>query len=328
MKIPISQIDPNPEQPRTIFDNTKLQELANSIRESGLQHPITVEFVTASGRYQIIDGERRWRAHQLLKADEIEVVVRPFSGESAQGNMTRLVSALVSNEQSETLSHVERARAYKRIMDLAEEAGHPMKPASLGRKIGKSTGHVKHVLSILDLDPDLQAMIHHGEFSADPRVISPLSQLPQEVQLELARRLIQRNASIKAMIMAINRMLATMGRRRGPGRRKSGADHDGFLVTPTPSLHLALDTIVELPDAAGRVPAGGLRRIALQLCSECPELPADALQPPSWLLLQRAAKQTCGECEMGQPENRNLQICKACPAVQLLKISAGIVEVP
>jgi ParB family chromosome partitioning protein len=327
-QIPIANIVPNPEQPRTLFDQTKLEELAASIQESGLEHPVTVEDL-GEGRFQLIDGERRWRAHQLSEMAEISAIVHPYRGEDPGARLTRLVSAVVSNEQADELSHVERARAYRRALDLAEEAGEKLSRAGLARKLGKSTGHVAGALQLLEFHGDLQEMVHRGEFSADPRVVKSMIKLPPEIQLELAKRLLSRRASVKAMVAAAERMATTLGLQPKIGRTKNyqpDAKIAAFKHTPTPALFLALDDVVGLPKGEGTLPEGSLKRIALKLCSECDSLPAGVTAPPSWMMLQRGARQTCKACAFGTPDNRNLKICENCPAVNVLKIALGAME--
>ena len=91
MKVPVQSVLPNPDQPRTIFDQAELEGLAQSIRETGLIQPIVVE--QAGDQYILVDGERRWRAHQLAGLTEIEVVVKPSTNHNGAERLTRALVA-------------------------------------------------------------------------------------------------------------------------------------------------------------------------------------------------------------------------------------------
>ena len=143
-EIAISQIEPNPNQPRREFDEEALQELANSIREIGIIQPVTLRQV-ADGRYQIIAGERRWRASQLAGLTTIPAYIRTVEDENV------MEMALVENIQREDLNAIEIALAYQH---LAETTG--MTQARISERVGKSRAAVTNYLRLLKLPAQVQ----------------------------------------------------------------------------------------------------------------------------------------------------------------------------
>lgn len=151
--LPVSSIAPHPTQPRTHFDETALAELAESIRARGVIQPIIVR-PQASGRYEIVAGERRWRAAQKAQLHEIPALVRDLD----EREVTAL--ALIENLQREDLNPVEEARAYRR---LADEQG--MTQAEIAGMVDKSRSHVANMQRLLDLPDDVLALVAAGSLS-------------------------------------------------------------------------------------------------------------------------------------------------------------------
>ena len=152
-KINISQIIPNPSQPRKNFKDEDLKELSSSIKNQGLIQPIIVK-PTIDNQYQIIAGERRWRASQLIGAHEIDCVVKDLDDGSI------LEAALIENIQREDLNVIEEASAYKGLIDIKK-----INNESLARLIGKSSSHVSNILRLLELDQKIQQMVIDGDLS-------------------------------------------------------------------------------------------------------------------------------------------------------------------
>ena len=147
--LPVNQIQPNPLQPRKSFDDEALQELATSIQESGVLQPIIVSRVHNDGntpRFQILTGERRWRASKIAGMKEIPALIRDLP--SDQENL-RL--AVLENIQRENLNPIELAQAYRRLVD---EYG--MEQEDVGRKIGKSRQSVGNTMRLLTLPQPIQ----------------------------------------------------------------------------------------------------------------------------------------------------------------------------
>ena len=154
--LPIEQIYPGRSQPRTHFSQTEIDELADSIRTLGILQPLIVRpHPTRSGSYEIIAGERRWRAAQQARLHEVPAVVRDFTDGEA------LEVALVENLQRENLSPIEEAVGYRRLMD---EFSHTQE--ALGRIVGKSRSHVANMLRLLQLPDDVKDMLTDGRLTA------------------------------------------------------------------------------------------------------------------------------------------------------------------
>ena len=152
-KINISQIIPNPSQPRKKFKDEDLKELSSSIKNQGLIQPIIVK-QTTDNQYQIIAGERRWRASQLIGAHEIDCVVKDLDDTNV------LEAALIENIQREDLNVIEEASAYKGLIDIKR-----INNETLAKLIGKSSSHVSNILRLLELDEKIQQMVIDGDLS-------------------------------------------------------------------------------------------------------------------------------------------------------------------
>lgn len=152
-KIDISKIYPNKKQPRKNFEEKEITELSESIKNQGLIQPIVVR-ETSGGMYEIIAGERRWRACQLAGLHSVSCVVMSVDDK----NVYEL--ALIENIQRENLNVVEEAKAYKNLIEL-----NGLKNEELSKKIGKSSSHISNLIRILDLDDEIHQMIIDGKIS-------------------------------------------------------------------------------------------------------------------------------------------------------------------
>jgi ParB family chromosome partitioning protein len=152
----LDQIVPNPGQPRTHFDDSELAQLAESIRENGVLQPILVRPAPdGSDNYQIIAGERRWRAAQRASCHEVPVIIRQLDDNKA------LEIALVENLQRHDLNPIEEARAYRRLMT---EFGDTQE--AIAQRIGKSRSHLANTLRLLGLPDRVQGWVEAGELQA------------------------------------------------------------------------------------------------------------------------------------------------------------------
>ena len=155
-QLAVDLLEPSPYQPRQDMDDGALQELADSIAQRGILQPLLVRPKPgAPGHYQIIAGERRWRASQRAKLHEVPVLVRDLSDADA------MAAGLVENLQRENLNAVEEAEGYKR---LTEEFN--LSHDKLGEAIGKSRSHITNVMRLLQLPPQVQWLLRDGEISA------------------------------------------------------------------------------------------------------------------------------------------------------------------
>ena len=154
--VPIEFLRPSPLQPRRLFDQGELETLAESIRERGILQPLLVRPGTSGAAgYEIVAGERRWRAAQLAGLHELPVVVRELS------DRVTLELALVENLQRSDLSALDEARAYRR---LTEEFAHTQE--AVADAVGKSRSHVANTLRLLTLPPAVQELVEAGSLSA------------------------------------------------------------------------------------------------------------------------------------------------------------------
>lgn len=150
--IALAEITPGKYQPRRDFDDAGLKELADSLKTQGVLQPIVVR--RKGERFELVAGERRWRAAQLAKLHEIPAVVREFSDREA------LEAALVENLQRRDLGPLEEAEAFQRLID---EFGHSQE--AIGEAVGKSRSHVANILRVLQLPQDVRALIAAGTLS-------------------------------------------------------------------------------------------------------------------------------------------------------------------
>ncbi len=152
-KINISQIVPNPSQPRKNFKDEELKELSLSIKNQGLIQPIIVK-TTTDNQFQIIAGERRWRACQLNGMHEVDCVIKDLNDTDV------LEAALIENIQREDLNVIEEANAYKGLINIKN-----INNENLAKLIGKSASHVSNILRLLELDKKIQKMVIDGSLS-------------------------------------------------------------------------------------------------------------------------------------------------------------------
>jgi ParB family chromosome partitioning protein len=154
-QLAVDLLEPSPYQPRQDMDEDALQELADSIAQRGILQPLLVRpKPNTPGQYQIIAGERRWRASQRAKLHEVPVLVRDLSDADA------MAAGLVENLQRENLNAVEEAEGYRR---LTEEFS--LSHDKLGEAIGKSRSHITNVMRLLQLPPPVQALLREGQIT-------------------------------------------------------------------------------------------------------------------------------------------------------------------
>ena len=183
--LPIYKVEPNPDQPRQDFDEEELQALADSISEHGIIQPLTVR-ETASGYYQIIAGERRWRAARIANLSEVPVVVIEADDKKA------MELALIENLQRQDLNPVEEALGYQ---SLIEEYGLTQEEAA--KRVGKSRPAVANALRLLGLCPEVLEKLRTGELTAGhARAILTLKS--EKKQLEAMKKIIALGLSVRA----------------------------------------------------------------------------------------------------------------------------------
>ncbi len=185
-EIPVSAITPNPRQPRRTFDEDALEELAESIRQVGLLQPVVVR-AAGPGRYELIMGERRWRASQRAGLTEIGAIVK----QTQDNDLLR--DALIENMHRQQLDPLEEAAAYQQLLDDFG-ATHE----ELARKIGRSRPHISNTLRLLNLPPAVQKRVAAGVLSAG-HARALLSLENTEAQERLASRIVAEGLSVRAV---------------------------------------------------------------------------------------------------------------------------------
>jgi ParB family chromosome partitioning protein len=174
--IPIAQIQPNPDQPRRHFDEAAIDELAESLKQRGLIQPLVVRPI-GHGVYQIVAGERRWRAAQRAQLHDVPAISRDLS------NAETLELAIIENIQRQDLNAIEEAEAYQR---LAKEYGH--KQEALAKIVGKSRSHVANLLRLLDLPESVRAALADGRLSMGHARALATAEDPAALAAEVIRR--------------------------------------------------------------------------------------------------------------------------------------------
>jgi ParB family transcriptional regulator, chromosome partitioning protein len=183
MMLNVAQMQPGKYQPRSYMDNVALQTLADSIKAQGIMQPILVRAL-ASGRYEIIAGERRWRASQLAGLSEVPVLVREIADESA------LAMALIENIQRENLNPLEEAFGIKRLIDEFS-----MTHEKAAQAVGRSRVAVSNLLRLLSLSEPVQDLLMHNKI--DMGHARALIGLNGAQQIMLAEQAIQNNLSVR-----------------------------------------------------------------------------------------------------------------------------------
>ena len=184
LELPIAKVEPRDNQARTVFDEEALSELAESIREYGVIQPVTVRMLD-SGYYQLIAGERRWRAARLAGLTEI-----PARVIEADDKLTTEL-ALVENLQREDLNPVEEAQGYRTLM---EEYGLTQDEAA--QRVGKSRPAVANALRLLSLAPEVLQFVEQGLLSAG-HARALVTVKPEELQIDAARQVMKNGLSVR-----------------------------------------------------------------------------------------------------------------------------------
>ena len=182
-RISIDLIEPNPEQPRRHFDDTELNELSDSIRARGVIQPILVRHAPGkAGYFEIVAGERRWRAAQRAKLHEIPVVVREMDDTEA------LEIAIVENVQRSDLNAMEEAFGYQQLIDR-----YAYTQDMLAKNVGKSRSHIANTLRLVNMPSSLQDMVRTGELTAGHARAALSASDPEG----LARKIVQKGMSVR-----------------------------------------------------------------------------------------------------------------------------------
>jgi ParB family chromosome partitioning protein len=249
LDVDIDLLEPNRSQPRTHYDDARLEELAQSIRNHGVIQPIIVRRIAQPAslgreRFQIIAGERRWRAAQRAGLLRVPAVVKDVADADSR---QQLELALVENIQRENLNSIEEARAYQRLADEFE-----LRQEDIAARVGKDRATVANVLRLLKLPDDVQAQVASNELSmGHARAILGLP--ADSDQRQMAREVIARGLSVRETEAQVKRSAAAP-----PERATERPAKDVHTRAAEEQLHLALGS----PVAITRRRKGGTIEIA------------------------------------------------------------------
>jgi ParB family chromosome partitioning protein len=182
-ELKITELEANQNQPRRFFDDQALQDLSGSIKEHGVVQPIIVRKLDDS--YQIVAGERRWRAARLAGLKTVPVIIKDYS------NVQVMEIALIENLQRQDLNSIEEALAYK---SLIEE--HDMTQEEISEKIGKSRSAIANTLRLLNLPEEIKNMVVHGKISAG-HARALLAIEDKKKQMEIAQKIIDQQLNVR-----------------------------------------------------------------------------------------------------------------------------------
>ena len=236
--MPIGEILPGAMQPRNGFDDASLNELAESIRENGIMQPLVVR--PREGGYELIAGERRWRASQMAGLANVPIVIRDVD------DRTALELALVENLQRENLDPIEEAKGYAQLVDQFD-----LTQEEVAAKVGKNRATVANALRLIKLPPEVQTYMRDGLLSSGhAKVILGLKQAKD--QIAAAKRVIKKELSVRQT----EELLGELGQAT-PGKTKRGAigksaATDAYILSLESKLRERLGTKVALRYRKGK----------------------------------------------------------------------------
>jgi len=238
--LPLNLIQPNPMQPRTVFNSEGLQELAESIRANGIIQPLIVRQL--GDGYQIVAGERRWRAARLAELQEVPVVVQDVADRSM------LELALIENIQREDLNPIETAHAFER---LGRELG--LSQEEIGRRIGKDRTSIANIVRLLRLPKEVQLLVAERRVSmGHARALLGLATADEQIQL--AEKVVALGLSVRQVEAQVQELTSDRDKPAQGSRKEPTQDPN--VRAAAEELERALGTrvrIIELSDQRGRI---------------------------------------------------------------------------
>ena len=243
LKVPIEKLRANPDQPRRTFSQDQLDELAASIKEKGIIQPLIVRSVE-NGFYEIVAGERRWRAAQMAQLHDIPVLVRDFDDTEV------LEVAIIENIQRADLNAVEEAAGYKQLMD---RFGHTQE--KMAEALGKSRSHIANLLRLLSLPMDVQALVIEGKLSAGHARALITADDPSE----LAKKVVRDGLSVRATEALVKKQQQPDQDRPAPKARNLNAGKDA----DTRALEKDLSAILAMKVAINHKPGSETGQVVL-----------------------------------------------------------------
>ncbi|MCH1641520.1 nucleoid occlusion protein [Paenibacillus timonensis] len=218
-QIPVEEIVGSPYQPRTIFDDEKIDELCQTIRTHGVIQPIVVRY--RNEKYEIIAGERRWRAVKKLGLETIPAILRDFNDSQAAS------IALIENLQREGLTSIEEALAYQNLIDL-----HQLTQESLAQRLGKSQSTIANKIRLLQLPEDVKTALMERKIT-ERHARALLSLDSEELQIKVLGEIISKELNVKQTEARIVFYKEVAKNKKSPSKR----------ISFTKDVRLALNTI-------------------------------------------------------------------------------------
>lgn len=218
-QIPVEEIVGSPYQPRTIFDDEKIDELCQTIRTHGVIQPIVVRY--RNEKYEIIAGERRWRAVKKLGLETIPAILRDFNDSQAAS------IALIENLQREGLTSIEEALAYQNLIDL-----HQLTQESLAQRLGKSQSTIANKIRLLQLPEDVKTALMERKIT-ERHARALLSLDSEELQIKVLGEIISKELNVKQTEARIAFYKEVAKNKKSPSKR----------ISFTKDVRLALNTI-------------------------------------------------------------------------------------
>lgn len=227
-QLPVDQIEPNPFQPRTVFDDEKIEELCQTIRTHGVIQPIVVR--EKDGRYELIAGERRWRAVKKLGLATIPAIVRQMTDAQAAS------AALIENLQREGLTAIEEAAAYQQLIEL-----HGLTQESLAQRLGKGQSTIANKLRLLSLPESVQrALLERKITERHARALLPLKD--EALQLKVLKEILDKELNVKQTEQRVAALLGRTARRPRAKRKAFSRDLRLAINTLRQSIDLVLQS--------------------------------------------------------------------------------------
>ena len=237
--LPIEDVRPNPDQPRREFAEDALRDLAASIREKGIIQPLIVRPDPAeSGKFQIVAGERRWRAAQLAQLHEVPVLVREFNDTEV------LEVAIIENIQRADLNPLEEAQGYKQLM---ERFGHTQE--QLSTAMGKSRSHLANSMRLLHLPESIQNLVRAGDLTAGHARALLTAENPEA----LARRAVAEGMSVRQVEKAAKAVGKATSGNQGSGKPQKDADTKALESDLSAALSMPVDIAHDQTGGNGKI---------------------------------------------------------------------------
>ncbi|KEJ97060.1 ParB/RepB/Spo0J family partition protein [Pseudosulfitobacter pseudonitzschiae] len=251
--VPIEQVKPNPDQPRKRFTQDDLDDLAASISEKGVIQPLIVR--EKDGGFEIVAGERRWRAAQMAKLHELPVILRDFD------DMEVLEVAIIENIQRADLNAIEEAVGYRQLMD---KFGHTQE--KMAEALGKSRSHIANLLRLLQLPDDVVELVRKGDLSSGHARALITADNPSA----LARKVVAEGLSVRATEALVKSMQGRGEETAPKSSKRAGETKDADTKALEGDLSAALGMTVQLSHKPGA--EAGQMSISYKTLEELDEL--------------------------------------------------------